>query len=326
MINTQVGGLFQSDLIIQSAIEAALLDLRANSWVLNYAFNSLVIDPVLGPTKGTDLKERAIAWFLKTKIPVYVVPKPEDATYPCITIRLQADDESENTLGDINPEGVIDLQPDPNPALTPTFACTGYNPATGNLSIPASVQTDLIVVPCMLVKDASGVLHKILDVPDAQTVTIETGAHADFSSCTIQGQYPSVAVDIESMMDKSTYLLGVHTAADPTYVHVMYYILKLILLRYRQSMFEARNLQVSGISAADFRRDEVDNEGQLVYSRFITLTGITHNYWPKSINKLIQATEMDIDAEQVVQPSIGSCPMVVDGQVVDVYGLEPLSD
>ena len=99
---TESLGIFQSDVIIRSCIVAALADLRANSWLLDYVFASLPKDEMTMKDYGEKSVEKAKEWFLKTKIPVAMVPRLNEAQVPCITIKLQDSTESEVTLADVH--------------------------------------------------------------------------------------------------------------------------------------------------------------------------------------------------------------------------------
>lgn len=81
-------GIFQSDIIIRTAIVAALADLRKNPHLLDYVFASLPCDDVTRKDYGEKSVAAARKWFLNNKIEVAMVPVMDKAKAPMITIKL----------------------------------------------------------------------------------------------------------------------------------------------------------------------------------------------------------------------------------------------
>jgi len=76
---TSTLGIHQSDVIIRTAIIAALADLRANPWKLDYVFSSLPKDTLTAKSYGEKDIAQAKRWFLSTEIPVTMVPRIDKA-------------------------------------------------------------------------------------------------------------------------------------------------------------------------------------------------------------------------------------------------------
>src|SRR5574338_1571034 len=81
-------GIHQSDVIIRTAIVAALADLRADPRVLDYIFASLPADEKTREDYGEKSVAAAKKWFLNNKIEVSMVPVMDKAKAPLITIKL----------------------------------------------------------------------------------------------------------------------------------------------------------------------------------------------------------------------------------------------
>lgn len=100
----------------------------------------------------------------------------------------------------------------------------------------------------------------------------------------------SKAVTLESLVFKETYSIGCHAAGETTFATYLHSIVVFILLRYKQRLLEARGFERSTVSSSDFRRNEMF-ENEMVFSRWISLSGYVRNYWPKDVDLLITSTE-----------------------------------
>jgi len=284
-LTTEALGVHQSDVVIRSCIVAALADLRANPWLLDYVFASLPRDEMTMKDYGEKSVEKAKEWFLKTKIPVAMVPRLNEAQVPCITIKLQDSQESEVTLADVH------YQPTETndgvwPNIVNPFTPAKYNAATGIMVLPAGAAGSTILAPGMVVIDANGKTHNILEVFDDGSFTIKQGTIADFTGSVIRGQKPSYITALESVAYRETYLIGVHVAGEPVYLTWLHSILVFVLLRYKQALLESRGFERSVVNSTDFDRNE-QFESELVFSRYMNITGYVRQYWPKAINPRI---------------------------------------
>ena len=282
---TSAVGIFQSDVILRTAVVAALADLRKNSWLLEYAFASLPKDELTMKDYGERSVSAAKDWFLKTKIPVVMVPRLNDAQVPCISIELLSSEEAEVTLGDVH----FCPTEDNNsswPALTSSFNPVNYSAATGIMVAPQSIQDEVVIVPGMVVVDNIGKIHEILDVFDDGSFILEQGTVADFKASTIRGSRPALVTQLESVIYREQYRLGVHVGSEPVYLTWLHSIVCFALLRYKQALLEARGLERTVFSSSDFSRNE-GFESELVFSRYISMTGFVRHMWPKAINPKI---------------------------------------
>ena len=83
-----------------------------------------------------------------------------------------------------------------------------------------------------------------------------------------------------------------------TYLHS---ILVFALLRYKQSLLEARGFERTSLSSSDLRRDD-ETLPEVLYSRYVTLTGYVRQAWPKSTNPRIGAIQVKLLAAPVNPP------------------------
>jgi hypothetical protein len=284
-MTTEALGIHQSDVIIRSAIIMAIADLRANPWLLDYVFASLPRDSHTMKDYGEKEVQRAKEWFMKTNIPVFMVPRLDEAKVPCITIKLQDSAESEVTLGDVHYQEKEDNDTQ-WPALIKPFTPEKYNAATGIMVVSQDVLDSIVLAPGMVIVDAVGKPHDILEVFDDGSFTIKQGTMADFTNSVVKGAKPSYITRLESVSYRETYQIGVHVAGEPVYLTWLHSIIVFILLRYKQALMEARGFERSVFNSSDFDRNEMF-EAEMVFSRYLTLTGYVRQYWPKDVNPKI---------------------------------------
>ena len=295
-------GIHPSDVIIRTAIVAALADIRANPWLLDYVFAALPRDEQTYKDYGEKSVARAKEWFLKTDIPVSMVPRIDEGRWPRITISLADSQEVENTLGDVHSTPIEYIQNGTWAALTSPFTPMYYTPATGKIKLPAV--GGLVVGPGMYIIDHNGNEHEILVVESDSVVYIAENTMADFRGCVIKGVKPTIAVHLESAAFKETYNIGVHVGQEPVYLTWLHSIVSFALLRYRKSLLEGRGFERTSFNSSDFRREETF-ESELVFSRYITITGYVRNYWPSHVVPTINTTYQPIKVNPADQLPTG---------------------
>lgn len=290
--STKILGIFQSDLLIYQAIQYGLRDLIENPWLLDYAFAYLRVDPLAKDYVGQI--EQAKTWFTTTQINVMMNWKANDTPkFPAITISLAESVEAENTLADKNYDTSEDVE-NLRPAVAGPFNPKSYNPTTGEMVTPASVDLNS-VTPDMVIVTKDGTEYPIQEVDDS--IWLEPGTRADFRKCSIKPVSASYSIGIESARFRETYMIGCHVAAqDPVYLSFLHSITKFILLRYREALLEGRGFERSVLSSTDFRKNEAF-ENEVVYSRFISITGYVTQYWPKVVAPKFTSVGLDTTGE-----------------------------
>jgi hypothetical protein len=208
-----------------------------------------------------------------------MVPRIDEGKWPRITISLADSQETENTLGDVHYEPVQYIQSGDWPALTDTFTPPAYEPQTGKITLPATITEDLKVVAGMHIIDHVGREHIILGDDVNNAIYIQAGTIVDLRDAVIKGVKPMMAVHMESAAFKETYHVGIHVGGEPVYLTWLHSIVSFALLRYRQALLEARGFERSSITSSDFAKNDTF-EGELVFSRYITVSGVVRNYWP----------------------------------------------
>lgn len=289
-VTEQDKGIFQGDVIIRTAIVAAIADIRSNPWLVDHAFATLPKDELTAGDYGERTVARAKEWFLKTDLPVSLVPRIDEGRWPRITISMAESSETENTLSDQAFEAVEYLNTD-WPAISKVFTPTAYIPQSGRIQIPSIVYNSLKIAPGMSIVDAVGNPYLITRVDNDEYIYIKENTIVDLRGAVIKPVRPSWGVNMESASFRETYHIGVHVGSEPVYLQWAHTIVVFALMRYRQALLEARGFERSYINSSDFARNE-QFESELVFSRYITLQGVVRNYWPKVISPVLNTFEV----------------------------------
>jgi hypothetical protein len=305
-VTTNILGIHQSDVIIRSALEQGMADLRMKPWLLDYVFASLPIDKLTKKKYGQATIDCAKEWFLANDVAVFMSTRTDKPKWPAISIKLASSNEDENTLGDVHyePTEDNDLQ---WPALYGPFNPLSYDPFKGYVVLPDDVGDKLILFPGQLLVDGSGLIHPIEDVIDGQTIQIEKALTGNLNGSVIKGQPPAYIAEVESLNFKETYHIGCHVGAEQEQLTWLHSIVVFILLAYKETLLEARNFEKTTIQSSDFMQNPAFQE-EVVFSRYVTISGSVRQVWPKSIKQKITAIDTDIDAS----------PINLDGPVVEI--------
>lgn len=299
-------GIFQSDVIIRTAIVAALADLRVNPQLLDYVFASLPADEKTRRDYGEKSVAAAKKWFLNNKIEVAMVPVMDKAKAPIITIKLLDSNEAETTLGDIHYIS-SEFDEDAWPPLTEEFN-PSYNPATGNFTVELEKIGGLYVVPGMSIIDGVGKDHEIL-VVNEDGFGISPGTVADFRHAVLKGRKPVRATSLESVAYKESYQIGVHVPSEPVYLTWLHSIVVFCLLRYKEALLESRGYGRSVVNSSSFDKNPEFLE-EAVFSRYLNISGYVRQYWPKVLGAPTIQTVQPGDADT---NAVGAGIVVHDG-------------
>lgn len=304
-VSTSCLGIHQSALILQSAIRAAFEDLRAKPYLLDYAFGGLAQDTLTAGEYGGAEIERAKQWFLSNDIKVFIATRTNQVTFPCVSLKVLSSNEAENTIGDIHyePQEDADLA---WPVLSGPFDAIRYEPSTGKLTIP---QPDIITAPNQVVVARSGNAYTVRQTPDRTTLVLDKGLREDFAQMTVRGQKPSFVTSLGSAEFVETVMLGCHAQSEPIYAIYLHSLVVFSLLMYRASLLEARNFERTSIQSTGEGEREQDLKEELVYSRYLQLTGYVRQMWPRAIAPRVTAVE--------TQPRITDAGRVAPGTELD---------
>lgn len=287
MTPTKAFGITQPDVIVRTMLIQAIRDMKKNPWMLDFVFSSLPNDDLTSAEYGQKEVDAAKRWFLDTDIPVISANIVSQPSMPCISIALQESREDKNTLGDTHYFVSEDLS-DPWPVIVGPFTPESYSVATGAMVIPLADVGDAVLSDNMVVVDVNGTEHPIVEVTDINEVLLAEGTVANFRNATIRGAKPSYRVALESAAFTESYVIGCHTSGDPIQLLYLHSLVVFAILRYRETLLEARGIDNTSISSTDLQQNNAF-ETELVYSRYVTISGTVRHYWPKLQQPKIQS-------------------------------------
>ncbi len=292
---TEAQGIFQSDIIIRSALVEGMDDLRRNPWLLSYCFANEAQDSLTRARYGERDIAEATRWFQNNAVSVRMIPIGNEAKAATISIKLVSSSEAEVTTADTHyiPQEENELQwPDLLGPLNPI----GYDPATGIITCPEGSIGSFIIVSDMLVLLQDGTTIPVVSAPGPDTLQIRPGPVGKLDGLRVRGQPPTGINFLESVLYAETYQIGIHVAAEPTYLTWLHSIVCFILLRYKKTLLESRGFEQSIFSSSDFSRNPIVDTEQF-YSRYITITGKVRQYWPSVFNQKIVIVRPDLEME-----------------------------
>jgi hypothetical protein len=273
---TEVRGIFPTDLIIKTAIEFGIKDLRANPAQLNMVFASLLVDAETSQLFGQKERLNAINWFNKTELPVLWDLRLASDTFPSISYTLLGDDEQEFTLADVHYQTQEGTQAEWEP-LTPQFS-PEYDPTTGMVTVPTSISSLIEPSEAMVLVSGTGQVYQILEIVTDSQFLITPYLTVDLRKSVLKNNTARLVTNIESSNFKQTIRIGCHTVGDPMNVIYLHAIVKYVLLRYRRTLLEARGFERSVISSSPPRKNDMFPVENL-FSRDITLVGVVRDSW-----------------------------------------------
>lgn len=291
-----IKGIFQGDLIIKTAIELSLKDMRENPWLIEDAFGSLVANPLLNRIYGIKEINKAKEFILNNEIPVYMHHRIDKMEFPCITISMGASTEDRDlaTLGDASPffeEYAPSEIGKPIPYLIPPFDYESYDPDTGLLTVSDSEALPNIIYihkGMILVEPKSGKGYIIEGINGSCQIQLATNLSLPKGPLAVIPSKPLWKARREMARSQEQYNIGCHVDGDPSYLIFLYGVVKYALFRYREALLEANNFQLSRLSSSDMLKNQylhIENG----YSRWITLSGQIEETWVKAPKRYIEA-------------------------------------
>lgn len=301
-------GIFQGDIIIKTAIDLGIEDMRKNPWLIQHMLEDLVLSPYLSEKYGQKQIDACKEWFANNQIDVYMRPRDDKDRTPCVTITMGASNEKPEmkTEGDLSVFKKV-LFPNtigkPIPYVVKPFIPTDYDEITGGLSVPDTVDLSLIAPKMILVNPASGMGYVIQYVAAGQ-IFIGANQSVDATDLGVIPQFQFYEARIEHSFFEETYSIECHAHGDIQTVMWLWSIVMSGLLRYRQSLLEANGFAESSVSSGPpGLNPEMSTEGgEKVYSRNINLVGQVQNTWIKAPHRLIENVNLkrQIDCDSYV--------------------------
>ena len=306
--------LFQGDVVIKTAIELAIEDIKKNNWLIDDIFSDFVDNPILKQKYGQKEIERAREFILNNKISFFMKHRIDSEEFPCITISMGNSDEDKElaTLGD-NSVCVEDLDPSdigkPIQFIVKPFQVVSYDSLTGTVEVPPNLEGFQYVGAGMVAIDPeTGEGHIINARVDDAKFQIAAGTELNVNELAIVPQYQFYRARRERITNQEQYNIGCHAHGDPSTLLFLFYLVKYALLRYREGLFEYNNFQLSNLQCTDMIKNDAFQSDN-VFSRFIILSGQTEEDWIKSPFRVWE-----------------DCEFIEKGEAMDDVGIKILSN
>ena len=291
--------IFAGDVIIKTAIELGLEDLKKSPWIIEDIFSDFIENPYLAQKYGMKEIQRAKEFFFNNKIHIFMHHRIDKEEFPCVTIGVgsSSEDKSLATLGDQSAY-VQDLDPDkinqPLTFIVPEFTPNSYVSSTGTMTLPSSNNFQYVSEGMILVDLDTGSGYIVRSKKAGNKIVITAGTELSGDRYAIAPRYQFYRARAERIISQETYNIGCHAHGDPSTLLFLYAIVKYSLLRYREGLLEYNNFQLSTISSSEMVENQsfgADN----VFSRYITLTGQVEESWLKTPFRVIEAVDIKED-------------------------------
>ena len=284
-ITTTTTGIFQSDVLVRTALIEGFRELRKTPWLLDFAFAWHKNDALSLRQYGDKEIAQAKKWFLGLEIPVVMAERLDDPSLPCVAIKLLESSEAEATLGDIDPDVEEDIDPtevtaEPRVVLGP-FTPKAYDRTTGTVQLPDSLNTEDVFAGQYLHSPRSNRSIAIDAVTSDTQFRLAADSQMDMTDVSIVPRENYFSVQIESLQFRETYRLLLAASGEPSHLTYLFTIVMFVLLRYKQSYFEARGFERSTIKAQDVHAGGDVQAPEITYGRIIDVSGYVRNFWPK---------------------------------------------
>lgn len=295
---SDINGIFQGDLIMKTAVELAIEDMRKNSWLIEDVFSSLLENPILNQRYGLKEIARAKEFILNNKIDVYMHHRLDKMNYPCVTISIgqSTEDKSLATLGDTS-VAFEQFTPDeigkPIKFLVPPFKAVSYDKVTGILEMPTDIaQYRYLDKGMLLVEVKTGNAWTINGKAGENGIQLAEGTKLPKGDLAVIPRYPVYKARRERAISQEQYNIGCHVHGDPSTLIFLFAVVKYGLFRYREGLLEYNNFQLSNITCTDMIKNDMMQE-ENIYSRWITLSGQVEESWIKTPKRFIESVDLN---------------------------------
>lgn len=269
-------GVLPSDIVIKTAIEAALADLRKNNWILDDVFGDLGEDRLSQHDYGWKFVQRAKEWFLNNNIEVYQQARIDTPKIPCITVVNMGTAEKLEAAA-LSDEGGLIEEIDPM-AITKRiqkvlteFTPVAYDPVEGFVTLPQTLTTEDLA-PGQFLVTRTNKAYVIEQVLDLSTIKIKSGIKDNLTDC-----YIAPATSIWNLHRgitflNETYSIGIHAQSDINQAIWLRSLMIYILMRYKEPYLDRRGVELSTFSVGAIDINSEFRGAELVWSCYFSMT------------------------------------------------------
>lgn len=291
-------GMMLPDLIIETTIRDGLEWLADNPDRIDGIFAELLQGYASRKYGQTEI-DRIKTFLAKKNIAVVHSFHEAAAKSPCYSIQLASESEAKDRahLGDFEEDVQVDLtEPADLDALKKVDALTptAYDTITGKVSVPDSADMSLVNAG-YIYEDGSGIEFEVLpgvsNVDGNKFFFIGKGLDPDIANPGfIRTFLDYTQHEVRGITTRTSILIGVHSK-EALLTKYMYALLKYILESRKDDLIK-RCFVNSTFTGSDFTRD-MRYEGDMVFTRFYTITGEVDDSWRTDDIELIDSVEID---------------------------------
>lgn len=298
MIRTTTKGIFQSDVLIRTAIIQGFKELTENPWMMDYTFAWLPDDELTKSARdyGDEGLKNAKEWIVNNAVTVSMAYRTDRPKLPLIGIELLDSTEAQATLGDVHHDTTenipaTDIVINPSPVLGP-FTPKSFNSATGKITLPDALNTSSVFEGMILYDAVANKGYPIGEVLSASTFTIDPKVRANFSRAYVAPRESFMVVPLQSLLFRESYRITCYVQANPTHLLFLHSALVFVLLKNKAKLLEGRGFENFTIASSSLNAVD-DTDSQMIFSRSLTINGQVRHYWPGEPSRVLDGIIID---------------------------------
>lgn len=295
---TDCNGIIQADMILKTAIEAGIMEIIDNPWLLDFCLQFYLKDDLTQKVYGAKQIEAAKAMLLNTNIDVRLDVAATQAEEPTVTITVAEGNESWTTLGDVHGTPVERLAMDSIMARDPalTFTPKSFDAATGTIVLNEKLNTNNVWPNMRVLDTVNSKTYVITDVIDDQTFVIDSNPAAppNLKRAQVVNASDLWVVSLESATHRESYHIACECQGDPINTIALHSMILFILYRYKNDFLHKRGFENVVIAKSGLTGPYAASDVQLFFKRGISVTGHVTHTWPGEIRQALQGAGMDL--------------------------------
>jgi hypothetical protein len=321
-----MGGIFQTDALLKTILEASIEDIRQNPWLLDHILADFIENPFLKTKYGAKQIQAAKDYFLNNNVDVFLQFVKDKEKFPYIVLTLGSSNETQElrTMSDIDVPVLTFLPPvvgQKIPYVVPPFIPTSYDAATGTVGVPEGIDIAPVAPGMLLLNPANGNGTPILGI-SGQEILFEPNVELNASQLGVIPQFRYYQSKLGRSFFDENWAITIVTN-DPQTLLWLWSIVTYGLLRYREFM-EHNGFLETHFNSTDIFSPEFSNAGgEEFYARQITVYGKVYNNFIRGLHKKIESVlfrDINTEADEPADPTgfVGGIH-VVSNQQTPVY-------
>lgn len=287
-----MSGIFQTDALLKTILEASIDDVRKNPWLLDHILSDFTSNQFLLRPYGQKQIQAAKEYFLNNNINVYLQFSKDKDKFPSIILTLGSSNEVQDlrSMGDVDTENLTLLPTQIGqkiPYVIPPFVPVGFNVSTGEVTLPVGTDIATISQGMVLVNPENGAGYVIQGIQNGN-IQIQSGIELNASQVGVIPQYRFFTTRLGRSFFEENWNITIATN-DPQTLLWIHSIVVYTLLRYREFLESNGFLETHFNSTDIFNTDFSNAEGEEIYARQITMFGKVQQNFIRGLHRNIEA-------------------------------------